>query len=99
MSLIGTNDFHSAFTFAGVISLEDNSELIVGYLNKIDKVHLFRAKERIYFVNDFHYLGWRHYALKGVKVYEVPGDHKTMLLHPNAKEFARALQTALDNCG
>ncbi|MES2875218.1 MAG: amino acid adenylation domain-containing protein [Bacteroidota bacterium] len=64
-----------------------------------DKVHLFRAKERIYFVNDFHYLGWRHYALKGVKVYEVPGDHKTMLLHPNAKEFARALQTALDNCG
>ncbi|WP_411274154.1 amino acid adenylation domain-containing protein [Daejeonella sp.] len=62
-----------------------------------DTVHLFRAKERIYFVNDFQYLGWRKYALKGVKVYEVPGDHKTMLLHPNAQEFARALQQALDN--
>jgi len=37
-----------------------------------DTVHLFRAKERVYFVNDFHYLGWRKYALKGVKVYEVP---------------------------
>ncbi|MHB1177485.1 MAG: amino acid adenylation domain-containing protein [Daejeonella sp.] len=63
-----------------------------------DTVHLFRAKERIYFVNDFQYLGWRKYAQKGVKIYEVPGDHKTMLLHPNAKEFARALQHALDNC-
>ena len=62
-----------------------------------DTVHLFRAKERIYFVNDFQYLGWRRYALKGVKVYEVPGDHKTMLLNPNAQEFARALQKALDN--
>ncbi|MEJ7779638.1 MAG: amino acid adenylation domain-containing protein [Daejeonella sp.] len=63
-----------------------------------DTVHLFRAKERIYFVNDFQYLGWRKYAQKGVKIYEVPGDHKTMLLHPNAQEFARALQHALDNC-
>jgi amino acid adenylation domain-containing protein len=62
-----------------------------------DTVHLFRAKERIYFVPDFKYLGWRKYAQKGVKVYEVPGDHKTMLLHPNAQEFARALQRALDN--
>jgi amino acid adenylation domain-containing protein len=62
-----------------------------------DTVHLFRAKERIYFVNDFYYLGWREYARKGVKVYEVPGDHKTMLLHPNAQEFARVLQNALDN--
>ncbi len=63
-----------------------------------DTVHLFRAKERIYFVNDFQYLGWRKYAQKGVKIYEVPGDHKTMLLHPNAKEFARTLQHALDKC-
>ncbi len=63
-----------------------------------DTVHLFRAKERIYFVSDFHYLGWRKYAQKGVKIYEVPGDHKTMLLDPHAREFARALQYALDNC-
>lgn len=63
-----------------------------------DIVFLFRAKYRIYYVNDFKYLGWQKYAQKGVKVYEVPGDHRTMLLPPNAKEFARALQHALDNC-
>ena len=28
---------------------------------------------------------------------EVPGDHKTMLIHSNAQEFARVLQNALDN--
>ena len=63
-----------------------------------DKVYLFRAKERIYYVNDFKYLGWKKYAKKGVVVYEVPGDHKTMLLPPNAMDFARSLQHALDHC-
>ena len=63
-----------------------------------DKVYLFRAEERIYYVNDFKYLGWKKYAKKGVIVYQVPGDHKTMLLAPNAREFARSLQHALDNC-
>jgi hypothetical protein len=28
---------------------------------------------------------------------EVPGDHKTMLIHPNAQKFARVLQNALEN--
>jgi len=48
-----------------------------------DKVYLFKAKERLYFVDDFAHLGWTNYAQKGVSVYEVPGDHKTMFLPPN----------------
>jgi len=60
-------------------------------------IDLFKAKTRIYFVDDFKFLGWKKYA-KGVRVHEVPGDHKTMLLRPNDKKFARALQNALDNC-
>lgn len=63
-----------------------------------DVVYLFRAQERIYFVDDFKYLGWSKFAKKGVHVYEVAGDHRTMLLPPNAKKFAQALQHALDNC-
>ena len=61
-----------------------------------EKVHLFRAKDNIYFVEDYKYLGWQKYALKGVEVYDVPGDHKTMLLAPYDKEFARKLQEVLD---
>jgi amino acid adenylation domain-containing protein len=60
-------------------------------------VDLFKAKIRVYFVDDNKYLGWKKYA-KGVRVHNVPGDHKMMLLPPNDKAFARALQQALDNC-
>lgn len=61
-------------------------------------LHLFKAKERIYFVDDFKYLGWRKFALDGVKVYDVPGDHQTMFFVPNTKKLGSLLQDALDNC-
>ena len=60
-------------------------------------VDLFKAQVRLYFVDDNKYLGWKKYALKGVRVHSVPGDHELMLLPPNDKEFAHALQRALDN--
>lgn len=63
-----------------------------------DYVYLFRANVCIHYTDDKQYLGWRKYALKGVKEYLLPGDHRTMMLKPNADEFARALQKVLDNC-
>ena len=60
-------------------------------------VDLFKAQLRLYFVDDNKYLGWKKYALKGVKIHSVPGDHEMMLLPPNDKIFAEALQRALDN--
>ncbi|MCX2479526.1 amino acid adenylation domain-containing protein [Pedobacter sp. MC2016-15] len=62
-----------------------------------EKVHLFRATDNVYFVEDWKSLGWQKYAMKGVEVYDVPGDHKTMLLAPFDKSFARKLQEVLDN--
>lgn len=59
-------------------------------------VDLFKAKLRVYFVDDLNYLGWGKYALRGVRVHDVPGDHKQMLLPPNDKIFAESLQQALD---
>ncbi|AKD55177.1 non-ribosomal peptide synthetase [Spirosoma radiotolerans] len=60
-------------------------------------IDLFKAKFRIYFVDDNKYLGWKKYALKGVRVHNVPGDHEKMLLPPNDMVFAQTLQRALDN--
>jgi amino acid adenylation domain-containing protein len=62
------------------------------------KLHLFKSRMRIYFVDDQKYLGWTKYAQKGVKVYDVPGDHETMFHLPHVKEFAQILQNALDSC-
>jgi amino acid adenylation domain-containing protein len=61
-------------------------------------VYLFKAKKRVYFVDDFKYLGWQKFAKKGVKVIDVPGDHATMLQQPNVSEFGKSLQEALNNC-
>jgi amino acid adenylation domain-containing protein len=62
-----------------------------------DKVYLFKAKMRLYFVDDFKYLGWGTYAQQGVKVYDVPGDHKTMFHPPHVSVLGKHLQHALDN--
>ena len=61
------------------------------------KVDLFRAMSRPYFVDDFEFLGWKEYALGGVWVHDVPGDHATMLMPPHNETFATVLQRALDN--
>jgi amino acid adenylation domain-containing protein len=61
-------------------------------------IHLLRSKVRVYFIDDPKHLGWDEFALKGVKVHEVAGDHRDMLLPPNDKQFARVLQHCLDEC-
>ena len=60
-------------------------------------IDLFKARVRHYFVDDPSSLGWEKYALKGVRVHDVPGDHREMLLPPNDQYFAQTLQWALDN--
>ncbi|WP_229689048.1 non-ribosomal peptide synthetase [Puia dinghuensis] len=59
-------------------------------------VDLFKVKTRLYFVSDPDCLSWRPYALKGVAVHEVPGDHKTFLMDPHYREMAGILQRCLD---
>jgi amino acid adenylation domain-containing protein len=61
------------------------------------EVTLFRAKKRLYYLDDNEYLGWKSYAKRGVNIWEVPGDHKTFLYPPHDKELVRVIQSALDN--
>ncbi|MNR66980.1 hypothetical protein D3C85_1907390 [compost metagenome] len=58
---------------------------------------LFCVEKRLYYLDDKVFLGWDKFALKGVKIHEVPGDHKTFLLPPNDQKFAQILQTVLDH--
>ena len=59
-------------------------------------IDLFRVDTRLYFLDDPIYLGWKPYALKGVIVHNVKGDHKTFLMPPNDKDFAILLQQLMD---
>ena len=58
-------------------------------------IHLFRVKEKRFYLKDFEYLGWQPYA-KGIVIKEVPGDHIFLFDPPNGAEFAAILQQTLD---
>lgn len=59
------------------------------------EVHLFRATIQTFYMDDYDYYGWRDFAMKGVHVYDVPGEHSYIFAPPNDKEFARKLQAVL----
>jgi thioesterase domain-containing protein len=59
-------------------------------------VDLFRAKKKTFYMADFDYLGWRRFALKGVNVHDIPGEHNTIFAPPNDEQFAIVLQQCLD---
>jgi thioesterase domain-containing protein len=60
------------------------------------KVDLFRAKRKTYYLPDFEYLGWKPFALRGVNIHEVPGEHAEIFNPPNVEELAKVLQACLD---
>lgn len=66
-------------------------------LRPIDlEISLFKVEKRLYFLEDMATLGWTRFTKKTVKVYNVPGDHKTFIYLPYDQKFAEILQTVLD---
>lgn len=61
------------------------------------QVTLFKAKLRTFYIKDFKFYGWKKFALKGIDVIEVPGDHNTTFAPPNDRLFAEILQKKLDS--
>ena len=59
-------------------------------------VELFRAKKRTFYMPDAAFLGWKPFALKGVQVHDIPGEHNYIFAPPNDEEFAAILQAVLD---
>ncbi|OZA62337.1 MAG: hypothetical protein B7X75_00050, partial [Sphingobacteriales bacterium 39-40-5] len=59
-------------------------------------IELFRAKKRTFYMDDFEYLGWKPFALKGIRIHEIPGEHNYIFAPPNDREFAEILQQCLD---
>ncbi|RYY27805.1 MAG: amino acid adenylation domain-containing protein, partial [Sphingobacteriaceae bacterium] len=60
------------------------------------KIDLFRAKIRTFYMDDPEYLGWKDFALKGVSIHDIPGEHNYIFAPPNDKEFAAVLQNCLN---
>lgn len=89
----------NAFTAYEMAIYQKYSDALDAYvLTPFDiEMTLFRVEKRLYFLDDLVYLGWDKFALKGVKIRQVPGDHETFLYPPNSKEFAVIVQAELNN--
>jgi len=61
------------------------------------EIHVFRATIHRFYAKDFKYLGWKKFAKKGVRIYDIPGEHNLIFAPPNDKEFGNILQKALDD--
>jgi amino acid adenylation domain-containing protein len=59
-------------------------------------IELFRAEVRSFYLDDYEYMGWKPYALNGVNIHKIPGEHNTIFKEPNDKEFAKILQDCLN---
>jgi len=60
------------------------------------KVTLFTVNERQYYLQDPETMGWRKFALRGVRRVQVPGDHSSVLYPPHDKSLAKAIQLELN---
>jgi amino acid adenylation domain-containing protein len=59
-------------------------------------VEVFKAQTRTFYVEDEEYMGWKPYALKGINIHNIPGEHNTIFKAPNDKIFSAVLQKCLD---
>lgn len=78
---------------AGKLRYALNNYLVKPFAVKID---LFKAEVRANYVDDPEFLGWQEYALQGVIIHKVPGDHEDMFTAPNDQVLAGILQKRLD---
>ena len=75
----------------------NNKAIASYYLKPVDlKINLFRAKQVDEYVHDKVYMGWKPFALNGIDIHDVPGDHYSIFSAPNDKVFAEVLQKVLD---
>jgi thioesterase domain-containing protein/acyl carrier protein len=60
------------------------------------RVTLFRAGERFAGTDQDPAMGWGELAAGGLEIYEVPGDHYTMVREPHVQALAERLRSCLD---
>jgi amino acid adenylation domain-containing protein len=59
------------------------------------KLVLFKAKHQTFYHQDPDHYGWDEYALGGLQVHEIPGEHSRIFAPPNDKYFAKVLEESL----
>lgn len=59
-------------------------------------IDLFRASRQTFYIEEPKTYGWSKYALKGVNIHHIPGEHSTIFWPPYDKIVAEIIQQRLD---
>ncbi|HHM21057.1 MAG TPA: non-ribosomal peptide synthetase [Bacteroidetes bacterium] len=62
-------------------------------------VDLFKAKEQMFYLHDPEHYGWDQFALLGLTVHEIEGNHLTLFNDPHGRQVAEALKRRLMEIG
>lgn len=78
---------------------ELNTRAMENYVLKPSPVtiDLFRAMRQTFYIEEPKTYGWAKYALGGVNVHHIPGEHSTIFWPPQDKIIADIIQKRLDN--
>lgn len=59
-------------------------------------IDLFRARRQTFYIEESKTYGWSKYALNGVNIHHIPGEHSTIFWPPYDKIVADLIQQRLD---
>lgn len=59
-------------------------------------LELFKAQKNTFYIPDREHYGWKPYALKGLNITTMPGEHSRLFANENSYHFAKQLDTILD---
>ncbi|OUJ73688.1 non-ribosomal peptide synthetase [Hymenobacter crusticola] len=59
-------------------------------------IELFRVDTPTYYMHDAEFLGWKTFALEGITIHEVHGEHGCIFDAPNDQKIAETLQRILN---
>jgi amino acid adenylation domain-containing protein len=62
-------------------------------------VDLFKAKEQMFYLHDPEHYGWDQFALHGLTIHQIEGNHLTLFDDPHGQQVAEALGKRLSEIG
>ena len=92
-----TNEIEEGYLPYGKEVFEKSMEAYRKYeLQPLDiQVDLFKAKEQMFYLHDPVHYGWDRFALRGVLVHEIEGNHLTLFDDPHGRQVAAVLRERL----
>ncbi|MEO1260059.1 MAG: amino acid adenylation domain-containing protein [Bacteroidota bacterium] len=92
-----TNEIEEGYIPYGKKVYEKSLQAYDKYILKPLQIHadLFKAKEQMFYLHDPVNYGWDQFALHGLTIHQIEGNHLTLFDEPHGRQVAEALKRRL----